>query len=209
MQSLFNFYRPFLVGNIAQRDRASVLGWAHDYDGLLVALSVQGSNTLIEQMHADYQRNSTYVQLYVRSGLRGPNRYAQTHGVHYQIFKAPIPDSSDISMIMLSDTFMGPVEEMNFTHVPYLGVEDFIRRVYYRVKSIVHLPIKPEWASHLYRVGGETMLGMSPLCGVLKQRDEESRDWTASGFEVGYIRNKRESWESLICNGLASGNITI
>lgn len=203
-------FKPERIGNLYGHSKSSVFGFCSDHAGILVALSVQASNTTIEQLHMKLQRQEDSISLQTDYQVEGfSTRSGYSRKDHFTVVKTAIPDTNEISMIMINDSMFKPIKDASFTHVWYRNDEDFKRELFYRVREIVYIPVLEKWSSYLYMKGMTTAPGYrrNPMCGVFTKRPAKS--WLTAGFSIGYVMNSREEWETLITAGLKTGAIEI
>lgn len=201
-------YKPVRVGSWYDQARATVYGFAFDHENTLIALSVQANNITTEQIHYKIQGQNYSFSLQSATGL-GYSRHARTHDCHFEVVKNPIPDTSDVSMILLNESLFKINKDLAYTHVWYRNSEDFKNELWQRVKEIVYCPVLPEWASYLMTKGMTTEVRRVPLCGRLTNITESSSSWLSAGFDIAYIANNREAWQKVISDGLNQGKITV
>lgn len=212
-------YAPKMLGHVYGMSRVSVFGMAYDHEQTLIALSVQGPQTSIEQVHYKVQGQEDRFYVTLESTEDGDrydsSRSAYPRKSHYRIIKTAIPDTSDVSMIMLNDTLFAPVRGTSWTHVFMHDAEAFKREVFLRVKNICYFPVLEAWKDYLTMYGMSAEFMGQPLCGKLIGHGEKkdtygyNAPWMSAGFSIGYIRNEREPWEKLISEGLSKGLISI
>lgn len=200
-------YIPDRCGAIFQEARTSVYGVALDYSQALIALAVLAPATTIEKIHFTLQSQEAALSIMRLDSNDRYNRTVRSVKYHFRTRKTAIPDTSDVSLILLNDSLFAPIKDMVWTHVWYHSEEQFKLEVFQRVRQIVYDPVKVEWAGYLAMYGASTEYDRKPLCGRLQQRDGQHQDWMSAGFSVGYILNSREQWEAMIEKGLTKGLI--
>lgn len=194
-------YTPVRIGSWHDQAKMSVYGMAYDHTNSLIALSVMGAQIGVEQIHYKSQGQEYSFSLNPASGY-GWMRHARTHKAHYEILKVPIPDSSDVSMIMLNDSLFKISKDMDFTHVWYYNAEAFKEELWQRVAQIVYIPVLPEWGSYLVTHGMAKEINRRAMCGRLVNAADDRYNWMCAGFDIGFILNDREAWTKLISDGL-------
>lgn len=201
-------FTPERCGSLYGHSRSSVFGFCYDHSGTLVALSVQASNTSIEQIHYKLQGQEDTIMLQP-SDRNDHTRSGYSRKDHFTIIKTPIPDTNEISMLMINHSMKRPIKDALWTHVWYRGDEAFKVELFHRVRQIVYLPVLEKWSSFLYRKGMVTVPGFrrAPLCGIFTKRPKDH--WLSAGFSIGYVMNSREEWEKLITDGLKNKEIEI
>ena len=202
-------YAPIKCGAISGQSKATLYGCAYDWDMMLVALSVQAPATTAEQIHYLLQGQENQITI---NETGAHFRYLSPRKSKFKVIKTPIHDTSEVSLIMLNMSLFKPPKESAFTHVWYHDEDQFKLEVFHRVSQIVYIPVKREWAGYLTMYGAATEVYGKPMAGRLRHLGPENPDeknWQSAGFDIGYIRNYREPWESLISQGLKKGLIEI
>lgn len=205
----FTCYIPDRCGSVSQHSRTVCYGLALDHAQTLVALSVHGPATQTEQLHYKLQGQDESISVLMSLSGEGYSRHAFSKKSHFRIFKAAIPDTSDVSLIMLNESLFQPIREMDWTHVFYNSADAFKLEVFFRVRQISYVAVKKEWAGYLAMYGSSTDKFGHPLCGRLNKRSPTMKSWLSAGFDIGYIRNDRQAWETLIASGLEKNLISI
>lgn len=206
----FPVYDPVKCGELAGYSKATVYGFTYDASSLLIALSVQAPSITVEQIHYTLQGQDKSVTL---DSTGSHARYVGSKKSHYKVFKTPIPDTSEVSLIMLNQTMFRPVEDRFYTHVWYHSEEQFMEELFLRVRMLVYVPVKREWKEYLYRAGQRTFVRQFPMCDRLTYMGPAEkgiqRNWMSAGFSIAYIYADREAWEKVISDGLRTRQIEI
>lgn len=202
-------YAPRLCGTVHQAGKINVYGLAYDPSNDLVALSLHGPATLIESLHFSIQGQTYNFTLSpLDSDYTGFHRRCKSVNYHYKVLKKAIPDTNDLSMIMMNESLFSVIPDRDFCHVHYRNEEDFKREVFLRVQEIVYVAVKKEWSTYLLTAGrGVETRSRRALCGRLSNV-KESSSWMCAGFDIGYISTSRQAWEQLISEGLKRGYIS-
>lgn len=202
-------HEPMFIGHISGRSSVKVLGAAYDQTTQLIALSVYGPSTAVEALHYDVQNEDKLLTIETEWGF-GYTRRVKAGKKHYRVLKAPIPDSTDVHMIMLSDMLFQIDQSHTFTFDWFEDEESFKYRMFHRIRDMVYVSVLPQWMNYLYLQGSLRKYdGSSRMCGrlpnkVTKGDSKETTYWMACGFDFGYIANNREAWEKIISDGLAN-----
>lgn len=203
------YHVPMYIGYVNGRSSVKVLGAAYDQTTQLIALSVYGPSTAVEALHYDMQNSDKLVTIETEWGF-GYSRRMKAGKRHFRIIKAPIPDSTDVHMIMVSDLMSQIDPAHQFTFDWFEDDESFKQRMFHRIRSMVYVSVLPQWTDYLYLQGSLRKFdGSSRMCGrlpnkVRKGEHAETNYWMACGFDIGYIANSREAWEKIISDGLAN-----
>lgn len=201
-------YEPVNIGKIHMKLSTVVYGLAYDHNRMLIALSIQGPNTQIEQVHYELQGADRSLSVIVNRSTDEFDRAVYSKSSHFKVFKSPIPDTNEVSMIMLNDQIFEMREEQTTTFLKAPSLEVFKNELYHRVKSIVYCTVEPEWTDYLYTAGlsKRDPTSRQMMCGVLPNR-KETHSWMSAGFNIGYCVCDREMWTDLISSGIKNGLI--